>query len=492
MAMTPDTPVFHAKDPNGLSWSFDPATSKWAVQGEGEHSALKASSQKLEVLVAKAIDWSQAQKAPPAPPKESFEVEMLMAGGMSFQDGRALEIKGVRIRLEWDEAAKGYQVSKYRPHEKGQGWRAFRADELFLIDPFDLNPDTAAWLANKYTQEEVGRLFTQTERVLAQQWFERKSVQAKGVTIGRDLQLHDISLEALAARSRMSSQPEAFVLSSQVPLFLQDKNVNVLDLPWNVDSTGRWSLEGKNAWVRMQAPSLRGSATAQFELGLGEGDEAQVLFTSSNFKTALALAKTLTEEKLYDLPAAAEWVGNPLGTGSVYWPMLTETKAYVFLEAKGGDDQMFALMRENPQQRPGKNHRDTKHEWGFKPVSGNKYQSTLSHWSSGEEDVIPMAVAKLEATMLSTKDVLFQQARTLAERVKSDKNEKLSELVGLVTEGEEPRTPEQVQIKWTHVKERMLQRVCQSQTVQEFTQACEQAKQEVEQRLRPATKRPKP
>lgn len=492
MAPSPATPVFHAKDSNGLSWSFDPAAGKWTVQGEGEHSSLKASSQKLDVLVSKAIGWSEAQQAPPAPPKESFEVEMLMVGGMSFQDGRALEVKGVRIRLEWDEAAQGYQVSKYRPHEKGQGWKAFRADELFLIDPFDLNPTTAAWLTNKYTQEEVSRQFAKTERALAQQWFEQKSVQAKGVSIGRDLQLHDISLEELAARSRMSSQPEAFVISSQAPLFLQDKSVDVLGLAWNVDAAGRWSLEDKSAWVRMVAPSLRGSSTPQFQLGLGEGEHAQVLFTSSNFKTVLALAKTLTEEKLLDLPAVAEWVGNPLGTGSVYWPMLTETKAYVFLEAKGGDDQMFALARENPNQRPGRNHWDAKSEWGFKPLSGNKYQSTLAHWSSGEEDVIPSAVIKLEATARATKEALLEQGRALAERVKSDKHEKLSELVGLVTEGEEPRTPEQVQIKWTHVKERMLQRVAQSQMVQEFNQACEQTKQEIEQHLRPATKRPKP
>ena len=124
MAMTPDTPVFHAKDSNGLSWSFDPATGKWAVQGEGEHSALKASSQKLEVLVAKAIDWSQAQKDPPAPPKESFEVEMLMAGGMSFQDG-LLRSRAFAFGWSGTRRPKATRSANTAPMKKGRAGGRF-------------------------------------------------------------------------------------------------------------------------------------------------------------------------------------------------------------------------------------------------------------------------------------------------------------------------------------------------------------------------------
>lgn len=492
MAPSPSTPVFHAKDSNGLSWSFEPVSGKWTVQGEGEQSSLKSSSQKLEVLVAKAAGWSDAQKVPPAPPKESFEVEMLMAVGTSFQDGRDLDIKGVRIRMEWDERSQGYQVSKFRPHEKGQGWKAFRADELFLIDPFDLNTDTAAWIVNKYTQEETRRLFSKTERELAAQWFEPKAIQARAVSFGRDLQMHDVSLETLAARSRMSSNSEAFVLSSQAPLFLQGKDVNVLDLPWNVDASGRWSLENKGAWVRMLPPSLQGFGRPEFELGLGEGEDALTLYSSSDFKTVLALAKTLTEEKLQDLPAVSEWVGTPLGKNSVYWPTFTETKAYVFLEERSGDDRMFALVRENEQQRPGNTHRETRSGWSFKVIGGQKYQSELAHWSTGAEDVIPAVVIELGAKTKAVQNALLEQGRVLSERIKGHKQEKLSEMVGLVTEGEDLRTPEQVQTKWTHVQERLLQRARQSESVQEVTAACEQAKQLVAEGLRPTTKRPKP
>ena len=492
MATSPFTPVFHAKDSNGLSWSFEPASGKWTVQGEGEQSSLKSSSQKLDVLVAKAAGWSEAQKSPQAPPKESFEVEMLMAAGTSFQDGRDLEIKGVRIRMEWDEQSQGYQVSKFRPHENGQGWKAFRADELFLIDPFDLNTDTAAWIVNKYTQEEVKRLFSKTERELAAQWFEPKEIQARAVSFGRDLQMHEVSLEALATRSRMSSSSEAFVLSSEAPLFLQGKDVNVLDLPWNVDSAGRWSLESKSAWVRMVPPSLQGFARPDFQLGLGDGKDVQVLYSSSNFKTVLALAKTLTEEKLQDLPAFSEWVGNPLGKSSVYWPLLTETKAYVFLEERSGEDRMFALVRENEQQRPGNTHRETRSGWSFKAIGGHKYHSELAHWSAGAEDFIPTVVIQLGEKTKTTQNALLEQGRALAERIKGQKQEKLSELVGLITEGEDVRTPAQVQTKWTHVQERLLQRARQSESVQEVTAACEQAKQLVADGLRPTTKRLKP
>lgn len=482
-------PVFQTQDTNGLAWSFDPTSGKWSVQGEGPNGSLKSSSQKLDVLVGKARSWKEAQTAGPVAPKESVEVE-LMKFSTSLRDAFAPIGVGVRVRLEWDERKKGYAITKFRPHKEGVSWRTFQSDDLIVLDPFNLDPDSVAWIQSALTIKHLEERLLTTEHELANQWLGYKQEQARGIWFDRDGEIKDTPLEPLRQRSNMiSHQKMVYLVGRDVPVHVVSKGNENLEGDWVTEPDGRVRLEKNKAWVRLCPPNLN-TSLAQFEVGVGDGEASHVLYSTSDSKTAIALTKALTQTQAWDLPAVAAWEGYaPSGKGSLFnWPVAVQTKALFHLHGFSKEEEaLFSLKEEGFLRSPRGNKQDN--GWKIEAVTGNRYSIEKNQWNIGPEDVIPAQVAEFSEQAKALLQEIKANWSALLKEVIASKKDTLSAVVGALAEGEEPRSAQEVQQKWDRVCARLRKEVQDSEPAQRLEQLIDQTKQAIEHSLQPSPKR---
>jgi hypothetical protein len=308
-------PTISTVDKDGVLWTYDPTTLRWAASFDGKkinskeystvHQKMHAHLEAAKVASKDAFAGTQMLPAPPqvAPTIEvdvlSISIDAYSKSPINFTQER-FRVQPLVVKIEWDHGKGGPVIARYK--EKDSGWKSFNSGSMILFHPSFMNADMRKFFERSIEGQMLSAAFDGAETQIAKTWWDSKKETRELYSISKN------RFEKEPVNHYSHNSMKGSVVSSLWPITLpQNIGSEVFD-EWTAQANG--SL--KNGDVGVELTVAEGSLAPVFRVRIKEYDCP--VFSGPDLRAALIIGNA-TKEML----AATELHVVPTWSGRTKW-----------------------------------------------------------------------------------------------------------------------------------------------------------------------------
>ena len=460
----------------GVTWAYDPQSDKWTAEFKDK----KSSSASWETLSDKVQSWlrKDTESKTSVEPTELTLMMLRRPDEHRFGGGGTLDLVPVQLKVGWSAAHNAPRVLKYKVIDKENGgWKQWGAGALCLLDPRNLPAAATDSLRDALLKSALKATHVHAQKALASAWAATKANTSHVVQVSDTGQLNRVP-----PPSSMSNRSGTWVVSDAWPVTTHNVS-DAVAAAWD-SADGVWSVPGADIRVRMTHKFDRPEFIVEHAPA---NAEPQVLFSSSNARKSLAVARATVDSKALEQPALPQWHAtarwNEERSGP-HWPRPINVHHAIVLSDT--TDKSVLVLNEHDATRgaiPRRSSSDEQSARSWRRVDTVDYGGPTQMFAAGPTDTLLAAAESLAVALderlpknkarpepqLTTEG---EQAARPKDPMEQASEQTLAGAYASAMDGEELPTIEALNARWEQVHARILSQVTSSEAVTSWAEHC--------------------